>query len=143
MRDVRRSFAVAVAAGAAVLAAAAACKSSTSSNACGSGTPPAVTGVYTLASYDIGGTLITAPPASGELRLNADGTYGVNLTLPPPTGAISDSGTYAIQGASCISQSSVLGQPQFVGSFTLTGSTLTVSGTAGGESVASVWTKTS
>jgi hypothetical protein len=139
----RLSLASAAVAAAGALAFAAACKSSTSTNACGSGTPPAIAGTYSLESYDIGGTLITAPPASGQLRLNANKTYGVNLTLPAPTGAVADSGTYAIQGASCISQSSVLGQPQFVGTFTLTGTTLTVSGTAGGQAAASVWTKTS
>jgi hypothetical protein len=138
----RPSVAVAlVVAGAVALAAA--CNSSTSTNACGSGSPPNLVGAYALQSYDIGGTLITAPPASGTLRLNANLSYAVSLTLPPPTGAIADSGAYAIQGASCISQSSVLGQPQFIGTFSLVGTTLTVTGTAGGQSAASVWTKTS
>lgn len=142
MSDSRLPFAAVVAV-AGALAFAAACKSSTSTNACGSGSPPNIVGGYVLQSYDIGGTLITAPPASGDLRLNANNTYDVSLTLPPPNGAISDSGTYAIQGASCISQNSVEGQPQFVGTFSLVGTTLTVTGTAGGQSAASVWTKTS
>ncbi len=142
MSDSRLPFAAAlVVAGA--LAFAAACTSSTSTNACGSGSPPNIVGGYALQSYDIGGTLITAPPASGTLNLYATNRYSVSLVLPPPTGAIADSGTYAIQGASCISQSSVLGQPQFVGTFSLVGTTLTVTGTAGGQSAASVWTKTS
>ncbi len=133
---------IVVTAAVALAGAAAACKSSSSTNACGSGSPPSLVGTYALVSYTLSGTTITAPPAVGTLRLHAS-TYGVDLTLPAPTGTVSDSGTYSIVGSSCINQSSVLGQPQFTGSFSLVGTTLTVSGSAATQAVVSVWTKTS
>lgn len=141
MKGSRVSFAVAVVAVTGALGVAA-CKSSTGTTSCGSGTAPAIAGTYAIQSYDIGGTLITSPNVSGQLRLNANKTYGVNLDIQPST-LVADSGTYVIQGASCISQNSVLGQPQFIGTFTLTGTTLAVTGSAAGQAVASVWTKTS
>jgi hypothetical protein len=123
------------------------CKSTTSSssNACGSGTPPSLVGTYTLASYTVGTTTIPSPPASGTLVFTAT-TYTVNLSLPNGGGGttvIADNGTYTITGASCISETSANSLPTFTGSFTLGGSTLTVSGTAGGQAAGSVWTKTS
>ena len=141
MTGSRLSFAVALLAIAGAAGFAAACTSSTSASACGSGTPPVIVGTYALQSYDVGGTLVS--PASGQLRLNANDTYAATVFLPQPTGTIADSGTYTIRGASCIDQNSVLGQPQFVGTFTLVGTTLAVTGAAGGEAVTSVWTKTS
>jgi hypothetical protein len=122
----------------------AACESSTSNNSCGSGTAPSLVGNYGLVSYTIGlVTVTTADGASGQLRFHAS-TYGANITVPG-TGTIADSGTYAVTGTKCISQNSQTGQPQFTGTFTLSGttsgSTFSVSGTAAGQAVASVWTK--
>ena len=140
MSGFRLSFAVAALAVAGALAFAAACTSSTSSNSCGSGSPPALTGTYSLVSYTIGGTTITG--VSGQLQLNANGTYVANVVLPAPTGLQHDSGAYAIQGASCISENSALGNPQFVGTFTLTGTTLTLTGTVAAQAAVFVWSKT-
>jgi len=139
------SYAVAGVAIAAALGLAAACKSTTSSNSCGSGTPPSLIGSYSLTSYTIGSTTIPNPPANGTLVFTA-AKYTVNLSLPNGTGGtavIADSGTYAITGASCISETSSTGLPTFTGTFTLSGSTLSVSGTAGGQAAGSTWAKTS
>ncbi len=140
MSGSRLSFALAALAVAGALAFAAACKSSTGTNSCGSGTPPALVGTYSLDSYVVSGGAQAG--ATGELRLNADSTYGADINVPG-AGTIPDSGTYRIQGSACISQNSVLGQPQFVGTFILRNGVLTVSGTAGGLAVTSAWTKTS
>lgn len=123
---------------AAVLAAGvfASCKSST--NAC-SGTPANLVGNYNLVSYTTGSTTIPAPAASGELRFHAS-AYGVDLVLPGPT-AISDSGTYTQCGSTGISESSVLGLPQFTGTYVLRNDTLSVTGTAAGTAAANVWVK--
>ncbi len=115
---------------------AASCKSSTS--AC-SGTPANLVATWDLVSYTTGGTTIPAPAATGELRFHAS-TYGVELTLPGPT-AISDSGTYTQCGAAGISESSVLGLPQFTGTYTLRNDTLSVTGTAAGTAAANVWVR--
>ncbi len=116
---------------------AAACSKS-STNAC-SGTPANLVGTYALVSYTIGTTTIPAPPATGTLRFHT-GTYGVDLVLPGPT-AISDSGTYSQCGSSGISESSVLGQPQFTGTYIFRNDTLSVTGTAAGTAAANVWEK--
>lgn len=121
---------------AAGIAATACGKSSTS--AC-SGTPPNLVGTYDLVSYTTGSTTITPPDATGTLRLHV-GTYGIDLTLPGPI-AVSDSGTYTQCGASNISESSVMGLPQFTGTATLSNGTLTVAGTAAGTTASSIWTK--
>lgn len=139
MRVPTSLVAAVVCAGAVVIAAA--CKSSTSSNGCGTGTPPSLVGSYDLQSYTIGTVTISSPQASGTLRLHAS-TYGTDLVLPGPQ-VISDSGTYTITGSSCISENSLTGQPQFTGTFTLVGTTFTITGSAGGQTVAAVWTKTS
>ena len=124
----------------------AACSSSTSNN-CGSGTPPSLVGTYALASYTIGTTTVTAPTATGSLRFYTT-LYGVTLNLPNGTGGmtvVTDSGSYTVVGSQCINESSVLGQPQFTGTFTYTAadSTLQVTGTAAGQVAASIWKKTS
>ncbi len=123
----------------------ASCKESTSSGSCGSGTPPSLVGTYVLDAYTLGTNTVPAPPASGSLQFTATkyyATISVPNPAPPPTSiTTSDSGTYAIQGSACISQNSQTGQPQFVGTFTLTGTTFTVTGTAGGQAAGSVWTK--
>ncbi len=115
-----------------------ACKSTTSNN-CGSGTPPSLVGTYTLQSLTLGvSTPLTSPQETGTLRFHAT-TYGVDLS-----GALvqSDTGSYAITGSSCISQNSAITAP-FIGTFTLVNTTLSVAGTQGGQAVASIWTKTS
>lgn len=127
------------AASAGALAIGYACKSSTESG-CGSGTPPSLVGTYTLASFQLGAaTPLTPPMETGDLRLHAS-TYGADLS-----GLLSqqDSGTYAITGASCISQNSVIGNQQFTGTFSLVGTTLTLLGSVGGQAATVVWTKTS
>ena len=100
----------------------AACKDSTSSSACGSGTPPSVVGTYKLASYTYGGTTVdTTQGASGQLRFYAT-TYGFNATFPGPT-AIADSGTYTVSGVRCMTETSAMGQGSTSGTFTLSGTT--------------------
>ncbi len=142
MSHSRVSLAVAALAVAGALAFAAACKSSTSSNACGSGSPPSLVGTYSLVSYSLGGTQQTG--TTGSLVLNANpNTYVANIVFPPPIGAQHDSGNYVIQGASCISENSALGNPQFIGTFELVGTTLTLSGTVATQPVVIVLTKTS
>jgi len=126
---------------------AAACSSSTDNNNCGSGTPPSLVGTYALESYTLGTSTITAPTATGTLRFYTS-LYGVTLNLPNGTGGmtvVTDSGSYSVMGASCINESSVLGQPQFTGTFTYTASdsALQVTGTAAGQVAASIWKKTS
>ena len=74
---------------------AAACKSSTSNN-CGSGSPPSLVGTYALQSYTLGTATITYPTASGTLQFRTT-MYNVNLTLPGPS-IVVDSGTYSIVG---------------------------------------------
>ncbi len=119
---------LAVAAGFAVFA----CSSSTSTNACGSGTPPSVIGTYALISYTTtAGTVTTADGASGQLRFYS-GVYGFNVTIPM-SATIVDSGNYSITGSKCMSQASVSGNGSTTGTFTLSGTTpgsvLTFSGT--------------
>lgn len=115
---------------------AASCKSST--NAC-SGTPANLVGTYALVSYTTGTTTIPVPPASGTLHFYAS-LYAVNLTLPGPT-VVADSGSYSLCGSSGISESSVLGLPQFTGTYTFVRDTLSVTGTAAGTAAANVWAK--
>jgi hypothetical protein len=124
---------------AAALAIAFACTSSTDNN-CGSGTPPSLVGSYSLQSYTIGISTLTPPQASGTLRFYPS-AYSVSLTVAGQP--VADTGSYVITGSRCISQSSLNGNPQFVGTFSLSGTTLTVTGTAAGQAVASQWTKTS
>jgi len=140
-----RSWIAAAALATGALGFAYACKSTTSSN-CGSGSPPSLAGTYALESYTIGTTTLTAPTVTGTLHFYTS-LYGVVLSLPNGTGGTTvetDSGSYTIMGASCIEQSSVLGQPQFSGTFSYTAadSTLQVTGSAAGQVAASVWKKT-
>ncbi len=116
---------------------AAACSKS-STNAC-SGTPANLVGTYGLVSYTTGTTTIPAPPAVGALRFHVS-TYGVHLELPGPT-IVDDSGTYSQCGSTGISESSVLGLPQFTGTYILRNDTLYVTGTAAGTAAANVWEK--
>jgi len=100
----------------------AACSDSTSTNACGSGTPPNVVGTYKLASYTLGSSTVdTTSGASGQLRFYAS-DYAFNATIPIQ-GAISDSGTYTINGTRCMTEVSVQNPGSSTGTFTLTGTT--------------------
>jgi hypothetical protein len=117
---------------AAAAGAAAACGSSTET--C-TGTPPNIVGTYDLVSYTLGGVTLGPPTETGELRIHAS-TYGISLAGAT---ALADSGTYTQCGSSGISQSSVLGLPQFTGTAILVNDTLSVAGTAAGTSVSSVW----
>ena len=113
-----------VASGIAVAAALAftGCKDSTSSNACGTGVAPVVVGTYKLASYTFSTTTLdTTSGASGQLRFYAS-TYAFNATIPIE-GAISDSGTYSISGARCMTEVSVQNPGTTTGTFTLSGTT--------------------
>ena len=134
-----KAVAVVALASAAVVAA---CSSSSNDNSCGSGTPPDLDGDWALRSYTVGTTTIPAPPASGELRIHSsNNTYYFTATLPGPTTVV-DSGTYTQTGQTCLSQSSVLGNPQFVGTYTTNGSpidSLVVQGSAGGQTLANGW----
>ncbi len=99
-----------------------ACKDSTSSNACGSGTAPAVAGTYQIASYTLGTTALdTLQGLSGQLRFYS-AVYGFNVTIPGQ-GTITDSGTYAISGVRCMSETSVAGSGSTTGTFSLNGTT--------------------
>lgn len=137
------SFAIAALAAVGALAFAAACKSSTSNNCGNGGTPPSLVGTYNLFSFTLGPLTSTAPPAGGTLRFYAD-QYGYDVAIPvsDSTRHFSDSGSYNIVGASCIQEFSVLGNPQFSGSFQLQGGNLRLSGTDGSEVAASLWKKT-
>jgi hypothetical protein len=132
-----------------------ACKSS--SNPCPGTQALSLAGNYSLASYTLGATTIPVPPASGTLKFGSSSSSGggkYNFTVsypnpspPPTTTTVVDSGTYVLTGSSCISETSLTGQPSFSGDYTLSaafpssGSTFSVKGTAAGQSVGSVWTK--
>jgi hypothetical protein len=118
-----------------------ACKESTSTPTCGSGTPPSLVGTYNLVSYTFGLSTVTAAQgASGQLRFQAS-TYGLTLTIPTQP-VVVDSGSYSLNGVSCLTENSLLGNGSFTGTFALAGTTLTVSGTSSlGGAVGSVWTK--
>ena len=142
----RTSFAVSTFALVAVLAFAA-CESSKSTGACGSGTPPSLVGTYGLASAMFGAdTFTTAQGYSGSLKFTST-RYNFSVATPPPSSVtlLADSGTYTVTGASGLSENSDTGNPQFTGTFTLSGttpgSTLTVLGAAAGVPVKFIATK--
>jgi len=122
-----------------VIAALAGCSKDTASTSCASGTPANLVGSYDLLSYTIGSNTTPAPPAIGNLRFHA-GTYGVDVTLPGPQ-VISDSGTYALTGSDCISQTSLYGHAPFVGVYALQSGILTIDGTASGTVVSNIWAR--
>jgi hypothetical protein len=107
-------------------------------NPCGGGTPPSLAGAYDLVSYTAGGSTVPVPPASGTLTLTSS-VYAVRITVPGVPDVIYDSGTYALNGTKCLTQNSVLGQPQFTGTYTYSNGELAVDGTAAGQAVASSW----
>jgi hypothetical protein len=123
---------------AAVLLSVACSSSSSNGPSCGNGTPPSLSGSYSLLSYKAAGTVI--PGATGSLTLypatGGTGPYAADLDLLNHT--ISDSGTYTVTGASCIRQESSEGNGTTSGTFSLEADTLTVTGTnsqAGGAVV--------
>jgi hypothetical protein len=130
---------------AAAIGFAAGCNPTTSNN-CGNGAqPPSLIGTFALLSYTQGSTTTSAPPATGNLRYHAF-TYGIDALIPSGAGntIISDSGNYNIVGSTCVQRFSVLGNPDFSGSFLLnTDSTYHESGSAGGQISASLWKRTS
>ncbi len=137
-----KAVAVAALATSAVVAAC----SSSSDNTCGSGTPPSLAGSWDLRAFTIGTATVPSPPATGELRIHeasaTNGTYAINYDLGVG-GPQFDSGTYALTGQHCMSQSSLVNatQPQFVGTYTLTNAdSLAVTGTAGGQTIDNYWT---
>jgi hypothetical protein len=97
------------------------------------GQPSELVGTYDLIAYSVGGTTYLTPDASGVLRLHA-GTYGLAIVLPGPT-AVSDTGTYAVCGATGFTQQSVVGRAQFSGVYIVDGDTLSLSGATAG----SIW----
>jgi len=111
--------------------------------ACSSSTAPAsvdLSGTYGLVSiqFGTGTTVLTPPTETGNLSLNAT-TY--NLTL---SGAVpeTDTGTYSISGSNWSQQSSTTGT-QSTGTYTLSGTQLTVTTVQQGITVVSVWQKQS
>jgi hypothetical protein len=137
------SFAVAALALAAGLVFAA-CDSSSNTSACGSGTPPSLVGTYALVSAMFGpDTYTAAQGVSGTLQFTAT-RYSFAVSQSSVT-LLADSGTYAVTGSKCISETSDTGNPQFTGTFTLSGttpgSTLTVTGAAAALPVQFVATK--
>lgn len=143
----RRLFSLkAVAVAALATSAVVAACSSSSDNSCGSGTPPSLAGSWALRAFTLGATTITAPPASGELRIHeasaTNGRYAIDYDLGVG-GPQFDSGNYVLTGQHCMSQSSLVNatQPQFTGTYTLTNAdSLAVTGSAGGQTVNNYWT---
>jgi hypothetical protein len=127
-----------------------ACSGSPShTHTCGSGTPPDLTGSYTLYQYTYGSTVYAVPPSSGTLTYSAASGYAMSLSLKSPTDSLSlyDFGTFEIVGTSCILYTSQNGVAPFSGSFTLRTSlnttTYRVSGTDGTRQIIGVWIKVS
>jgi len=123
-----------VAASAAIALGAGACSNST--------TAPSVnlSGMYGLVSIQFGqGTTPLMPPTeTGSLSLSAT-TYSLTLSGAQPE---TDTGTYAITGSTW-SQASSTNGTQSMGSYTVSGATLTVTTTQQGIVVVSVWQKLS
>jgi hypothetical protein len=118
--------------------------------ACGDDDPTGVeeadlSGTYELVSITYQGQPSLAPPvATGTFTLTAT-TYQVSITidLPDPFGQqIEDNGTYAIDGNDWSQESSANGF-QSVGTITYDGTRLEVNATTQGQTVITVWNKTS
>ncbi len=125
-----------------------ACSSSpTSTNNCGTGSPPSLVGSYNLFKYTFGSAVYVSPAASGTLTLTAS-RYSQRLTLPTSgvdTVAV-DSGTYLVVGSECINEHSlVAGNRDFGGTFKFTTvqgvTTLTLDGNDSLRIIIGVWTK--
>lgn len=109
---------------------------------CSSTTAPSVdlTGTYGLVSIQFGqGTTALSPPTEeGNLALSTT-TYNLSLTGAVPE---TDAGTYAANGTSWSQVSSTSGV-QSTGTYTLSGTTLTVTTVQSGVTVVAVWQKLS
>lgn len=120
----------------------------TSTNNCGTGSPPSLVGNYTLKQYTWGSTVYAPPSASGSLAFTAT-TYAQTVTLPVSASrdtVLSDNGTYLLVGSECISEfSAVPGNRDFGGTFkvaTVQGqTTLTLDGNDSLKVIVGVWTK--
>lgn len=126
-----------------VVRAAAAAALALGSVACsGTTTAPLVdlSGTYGLVSiqFGTGTTALTPSTETGSLSLSTT-TYDLTLSGAQPE---TDSGTYSTSGSNWNQQSSVNGT-QSVGTYTLSGTTLSVSTMQGGVAVVSVWQKLS
>ncbi len=132
MSDSRLSFGIALAV-AGALACVAGCKSSTE-NSCGSGTPPSLVGTYNLQSLIVSGTPIT--PETGTLQFLTS-TFTIDMS---GSYVFADTGSYVVSGSRCLSENGR--NSQFIGTFSLVGTTLSVSGSYTSQAVTSVWTKT-
>ncbi|HEU4641133.1 MAG TPA: hypothetical protein VFS44_01675 [Gemmatimonadaceae bacterium] len=114
-----------------------ACGSSDSSTGPGL-TAADVAGTYDLVSITFPQSPPLGPPeASGVLTLSLS-NYKVDLQLPPPTGAVTDSGTYTVSGSQW-TQSSMVENVQSTGTASLSHDTLYVTVTTAGQQVANVW----
>jgi hypothetical protein len=109
---------------------------------CSSTTAPSVdlTGTYGLVSIQFGqGTTALSPPTEeGNFALSTT-TYNLSLTGAVPE---TDAGTYAANGTSWSQVSSTSGV-QSTGTYTLSGTTLTVTTVQSGVTVVAVWQKLS
>jgi hypothetical protein len=104
-----------------------------------SSTGPSVnlSGTYSLVSIQFPPQpAITPPTATGTLTLTAS---AYTLHLVTPQGTVDDNGTYTINGSSWSQSSATTGQA--TGSYSLSGSTLTVNTTAQGVTSISIWQK--
>ena len=93
-------------------------------------------GTYTLTSFALGGQ--TDPGATGSLALT-DTRYDLQLNLSGQD-PIVDEGTWTLNGTT-FTQTSDNGLPSLTGTVTLTGNTLSISGSEGGVPVATTWQK--
>jgi hypothetical protein len=110
--------------------------------ACNSTTAPStdLTGTYGLVSIQFGqsSTPLAPPTEEGTFALSAT-TYNLSLTGSVPE---TDTGTYVASGTSWSQVSSTTGA-SLTGTYTLAGSTLTVTTVQQGVTVVAVWQKLS
>ncbi len=102
-----------------------------------------LSGSYTLQSLTQSGITLAPPVATGTLVLTAT-NYTLDMTVPNGTGGtqqVQDAGTYTAKSDGTWSQSSTTSSTQSVGTYTLSGSTLSVNVTTEGQQVATVWHK--
>ncbi len=100
-----------------------------------------LSGSYVLQSLTLGGATFTpssTPPATGTLVLTAT-NYTLDLNVAGQ--AQPDAGTYTATSDGKWSQISTTSSTQSTGTYSLSGSTLTVNATAQGQTIGTVWTK--
>jgi len=103
-----------------------------------------LSGSYELAEVTFLGQTVTPPEATGTATLTTN-TYSFNVSIfvdPPGLVQIMDQGTYSASGDQWTRESSDTGT-QATGTFSLTGTTLTVNTTLSGFQVEAVWERTS